>query len=163
MTVHRGEIYYIENNLVRFTTGSEQQGGRPGIIVSNEKCNEFSNVVEVVYLSTKTKTGKYMPTHVNVMASLPSVAKCEQIHSVDKIRLCEHIRDCTEEEMKEIDKALLISLGLDVAEAEDEKPLAIPVPAEKMVDLLKLEAEKNIYKNLYESLLDVVLFKKVTG
>lgn len=158
MTVRRGEIYYISSNLAINTIGSEQHGDRPGIIASNEKCNEFSNVVEVVYISTKTKTGKYMPTHVNVMASLPSVAKCEQIHSVDKIRLCEHIRDCTEEEMKEIDKALLISLGLNVAEVEAEKPLTIPVPAENMVDLLKLETERNIYKNMYESLLD-----KVTG
>lgn len=161
MTVHRGEIYYIENNLVRFTTGSEQQGGRPGIIVSNDKGNEHSETVEVVYLTTQYK--KPLPTHVAIMASVPSTALCEQVHSVDKSRIKEHLRNCTEEEMKEIDKALLISLGLNVAEAEDEKPLTIPVPAENMVDLLKLEAEKNIYKNLYESLLDVVLFKKVTG
>ena len=156
MTVHRGEIYYIENNLARITTGSEYNGGRPGIVVSNELCNEHSEVVEVVYLTTQDK--KPLPTRVKIMASVPSTALCEQIHSVDKSRIRDHIRDCTEEELKEIDKALLISLGLDVTKTEEEKPLTIPVPAENMVDLLKLETERNIYKNMYESLLD-----KVTG
>ena len=158
MTVRRGEIYYIENNLARFTTGSEQQGGRPGIIVSNDSCNEHSECVEVVYLTTSYK--KPLPTHVTVMASVSSTALCEQVHSVDKSRIKEHLRDCTEEEMKNIDKALLISLGLyaETEGTEDTKPLTIPVPAEKAVDLLKLETERNIYKNMYENLLD-----KVTG
>ena len=155
MTVHRGEIYYIENNLARITTGSEYNGGRPGIIVSNELCNEHSEVVEVVYLTSQDK--KPLPTHVKVMATVPSTALCEQICSVDKSRIRDHIRDCTEEEMKGIDRALLISLGLD-AENEDTDPCTIPVPVEKMVDALTLETERNIYKNLYESLLD-----KVTG
>ena len=155
MTVRRGEIYYIENNLARFTTGSEQQGGRPGIIVSNDSCNEHSECVEVVYLTTSYK--KPLPTHVTVMASVSSTALCEQVHSVDKSRIKEHLRDCTEEEMKKIDKALLISLGLD-AENEDTDPCTIPVPVEKMVDALTLEAERNIYKSMYEQLLD-----KITG
>lgn len=156
MTVHRGEIYYIENNLATVTVGSEQRSGRPGIIVSNDKGNEHSEHVEVVYLTTKDKTP--LPTHVKIMGTVPSTALCEQVHSVSKSRICDHIRDCTEEEMKEIDKALLISLGLAEVGTEAEKPLTIPVPAENMVDLLKLETERNIYKNMYESLLD-----KVTG
>ena len=156
MTVHRGEIYYIENNLARLTTGSEQQGGRPGIIVSNEKCNEYAAVVEVVYLSSQPK--KPLPTHVTVLASVPSTALCEQIHSVDKSRLQEHIRDCTEEEMKAVDKALLISLGLDVVETEGEAPAPFSLTSEQMLAAVKIEIERNLYKSMYESLLD-----KVTG
>ncbi len=161
MTVRRGEIYYIENNLATVTVGSEQRSGRPGIIVSNDKGNEHSEHVEVVYLTTKDKTP--LPTHVKIMASVPSTALCEQVHSVDKSRIKEHLRDCTEEEMKEIDNALLISLGLNVTETESKALSPFKLTSEQMLDVVKVETEKNIYKNLYESLLDVVLFKKVTG
>lgn len=50
----RGEIYYIESTYRE--TGSEQRGGRPAVIVSNDKNNENSEVVEVVYMTTKPKT-----------------------------------------------------------------------------------------------------------
>lgn len=49
----RGEIYYIESTYRE--TGSEQRGGRPAVIVSNDKNNENSEVVEVVYMTTKPK------------------------------------------------------------------------------------------------------------
>ena len=51
----RGEIYYIESTYRE--TGSEQRGGRPAVIVSNDKNNENSEVVEVVYMTTKPKNG----------------------------------------------------------------------------------------------------------
>lgn len=50
----RGEIYYIESTYRE--TGSEQRGSRPAVIVSNDKNNENSEVVEVVYMTTKPKT-----------------------------------------------------------------------------------------------------------
>lgn len=56
----RGEIYYIESTYRE--TGSEQRGGRPAVIVSNDKNNENSEVVEVVYMTTKPKND--LPTHV---------------------------------------------------------------------------------------------------
>lgn len=49
--MRRGEIYYIESTYRE--TGSEQRGGRPAVIVSNDKNNENSEVVEVVYMTTK--------------------------------------------------------------------------------------------------------------
>ena len=47
----RGEIYYIESTYRE--TGSEQRGGRPAVIVSNDKNNENSEVVEVVYMTSQ--------------------------------------------------------------------------------------------------------------
>ena len=43
MDIKRGDIYYIDKYP---TTGSEQQAGRPAIIVSNEKNNQHSATVE---------------------------------------------------------------------------------------------------------------------
>lgn len=62
----RGEIYYIESTYRE--TGSEQRGGRPAVIVSNDKNNENSEVVEVVYMTTKPKND--LPTHVFIRSAL---------------------------------------------------------------------------------------------
>ena len=75
----RGEIYYIESTYRE--TGSEQRGGRPAVIVSNDKNNENSEVVEVVYMTTKPKND--LPTHVFIRSALsPSTVLCEQVNSV---------------------------------------------------------------------------------
>ena len=63
-TVYRGEIYYVHETE---TTGSEQYGGRPAIIVSNNVGNEHSPVVEVVYLTTQEK--RQLPTHVDIFSA----------------------------------------------------------------------------------------------
>ena len=42
----RGQIYYVRSNYRE--EGSEQRGGRPAVIVSNDKNNANSNTVEVV-------------------------------------------------------------------------------------------------------------------
>ena len=49
----RGEIYYVRPASV--SVGSEQVAGRPAIVVSNDKANLYSPVVEMVYLTTKPK------------------------------------------------------------------------------------------------------------
>ena len=105
----RGEIYYIQSNWQE--TGSEQRAGRPAVIVSNDNNNNNSEVVEVVYLTTQPKTD--LPTHVLTRsASLPSTILCEQIYSVSTQRLGDYVGRLTEQEVKELDIALAISLGL---------------------------------------------------
>lgn len=81
------------------------------MIVSNNKANEHSPVVEVVYLTTQDK--KPLPTHVEVLCKVPSTALCEQVHSIYVDRLDDWIKTCTDEEMEAIDRALMISLGLN--------------------------------------------------
>jgi len=110
MNVKRGEIYYVKDTN---SVGHEQKDGRPAIIVSNEACNLFSPVVEIVYLTTSFKADKTLPTHVPInSAPEPSIAKCEHIHSVDKSRLSTHLGRCTRHEMRRINMALMISLGI---------------------------------------------------
>lgn len=113
----RGDIFFVRK---AFAEGAEQDAGRPAVIVSNNIGNEHSGIVEVVYLTTQEK--KPLPTHVEVLCKVPSTALCEQISSVSKDRLGDLIRTCTDGEMREIDKALMVSLGLTgfVSEAEYE-------------------------------------------
>ena len=107
--VFKGEIYYI---YPRETVGCEQTGGRPGIIVSNDVGNEHSKIVEIVYLTTKEK--KPLPTHVEInSANRRSTALCEQIETVSKERIGDYINSVTQNELNEIERALLISLDIN--------------------------------------------------
>lgn len=106
--VFRGDIYIVANKNNAY--GHEQRNSRPAVVVSNDKNNKFSTTVEVVYLTTKPKHS--LPTHVQVIGRMLSTALCEQITTIDKRRLGDFVRTCSDKEMREIDKALAISLGL---------------------------------------------------
>lgn len=112
-SARRGDIYYVRGT---YGTGSEQRGERPAIIVSNDTGNVHAPVVEVVYLTTKRKT--VIPTHVYInSAQRPSIALCEQVVTVCKSRLERYIGSITVAEMRQIDRALSVSLGIKGGEA----------------------------------------------
>lgn len=82
MDIKRGDIWYIESG---YSVGSEQRAGRPAIVVSNNRNNQYSGTVEVVYLTTQPK--RDLPTHVTISSlSRESTALCEQITSVSTER-----------------------------------------------------------------------------
>lgn len=156
MNITRGDIYYVD---AIDSVGSEQRGGRPAIVVSNDKCNQHSPVVEVVYLTTSPKTP--LPTHVTVRsAPRVSTALCEQVHSVDTKRFGSYCGCCTQQELSAVDMALLSSLGLDlmgggcsnpapvepVAEAGEEQPVEAP-------ELIAARAQLDLLRQMYDSLL----------
>lgn len=77
-SIKRGDIYFVTGAAV---TGSEQTGERPAIVVSYDTGNRYAPVVEIVYLTTKSKTK--IPTHIFISsAEQPSIALCEQIVTV---------------------------------------------------------------------------------
>lgn len=148
----RGDIFFITEGAY---TGSEQNGGRPGVIVSNDVGNKHSPNVEVVFLTSREK--KPMPTHVEVLCKVPSTALCENIQTVSKERLGSFIRSCTTSEMKNIDNALLCSLGIHAPTAVGggaQEPVSAPAAVSET------EIERNLYKTLYEQLLDKVMVSK---
>ena len=106
--MNRGEIYWVK---CAAACGSETRKDRPALIVSNELCNKHSPVVEIVYLTTKEK--KPLPTHVETYrGGRKQTVLCEQIQSVSKERIGERLWRLDQEEMKEVDRALAVSLGL---------------------------------------------------
>lgn len=112
MSIKRGDVYYIESY---YQTGSEQKAGRPAIIISNDKNNEFAGTVEVVYLTTQPK--RYLPTHVTIRSvSRESTALCEQITTVSTERIRNYMGHITEDEMESIETAILISLAIPANE-----------------------------------------------
>lgn len=145
----RGDIYYIEAGGV--CVGSEQKPGRPCVIVSNDLGNKYSSNVEVVFLTSQSK--KELPTHVSVICKVPSTALCENIQTVSKERLGTFIRACSDNEMREIDNALLCSLGITIPEVERELEESYNFPP-STEQISVAEIERNLYKSLYEQLLD---------
>lgn len=113
ITILRGDLFYADLSPV---IGSEQGGVRPVVIIQNDIGNKFSPTT-IVAAITSVKNKSSMPTHVNVgkdVGGLPkdSVILLEQIRTIDKRRLREKIGRMTDAKMKEIDKALGISVHL---------------------------------------------------
>lgn len=182
----RGEIYYIIPDDIKETVGSEQcNHDRPGIIVSNNVGNKHSSIVQVVYITTAPK--KNIPTHVEIYTTKkPSTALCEQICTVSKHRLRKYVNQCSSREMKDIDNALLISLGIGSnvepefyekydkvfedlinppkvtegkqAEVIEEKPVEAKEKKQKdiSIEVATLKAELNNYKKMYKDVYDIL-------
>lgn len=162
MRIHRGDIFWVRQDYA--AVGSEARKNRPAIIVSNDKNNTYSETVEIVYLTTAEK--KPMPTHVSIETmGKQSTALCEAVYTVDKERLENYFCTLTADEMKLVDHAVLVSLGLtvpptctaDVSQSlEPEKvrvPLNEPFGLEDAYRVLRKErdtllAQKEIYEKI---------------
>lgn len=109
--IKRGDIYYADLSPV---VGSEQGGTRPVLIVQNNVGNKYSPTVIVSAITSQLSKAK-IPTHIELPANvynLPkdSVILCEQIRTIDKRRLGQKVTSLDEQKMKEVNKALFISI-----------------------------------------------------
>ena len=111
-SVKRGDIFYADLSPV---VGSEQGGTRPVLIVQNDTGNRHSPTVIAAAITSQTGKAK-LPTHIELSSAdyhLPknSVVLLEQIRTLDKRRLKEKITTIDDGKMKEVNRAILISLG----------------------------------------------------
>ena len=97
--------------------GSEQGGKRPVIIIQNDVGNKFAPTVIVAAVTSRISKKPNQPTHVlidkNPAFSRPSVVLLEQIFTIDKERINNFMGLTSEWEMKQIEEALLKSLGIN--------------------------------------------------
>ena len=91
-SIKRGDIYYADLSPV---IGSEQGGMRPVLIIQNDVGNKYSpTVIAAAITSQKDKTK--LPTRISVSSQNCGLAKdsivlLEQIRTIDKRRLREHM------------------------------------------------------------------------
>ena len=110
MQYRRGDIIFVDNSVDR--VGCEQGGGRPAVVVSNDRFNKNSAVLGVVYLTSRVK--KPMESHVIVRSGNHyATVLCEQIYTLAKSRISSIFGHCTPYEMAAIDAALHYSLALE--------------------------------------------------
>ena len=112
-TVRRGEIYYADLSPV---VGSEQGGVRPVLIVQNDTGNRHSPTIIAAAITSRTGKAK-LPTHIELpgqSCGLPrdSIILLEQIRTIDKRRLREHMGRLDEKQMSMVDDAIAVSFGL---------------------------------------------------
>lgn len=109
----RGELYVVSLNP---TVGAEIRKTRPAVVVQNDLANRRSPIAIVAAVTSQFEEPLY-PTEVLVRApegglATDSVVLLNQIRSVDKSRLVRRLGVLKPETMKEVDRALLLSLGL---------------------------------------------------
>ena len=98
------------------SVGAEIRKTRPAVIVQNDPANRRSPITIVAAITSQFEEPLY-PTEVLVRApegglTTDSVVLLNQIRSVDKGRLVRRLGVLKPETMTEIDRALLLSLGL---------------------------------------------------
>lgn len=113
IVVRRGNIFYADLNPF---VGSEQGGIRPVIILQNDIGNKYSPTVIVACLTSK-ECKHTIPTHATLKGDYKNVKNSiillEQIRTIDKSRLLDYVDNIDEQDMLIVDKACLISMGLD--------------------------------------------------
>ena len=111
--IKRGDIYYADLSPV---VGSEQGGLRPILIVQNDIGNRYSPTIIAAAITSKLTKAK-LPTHIELPKDeygleKDSVVLLEQIRTLDKSRLKEKLSSLSEIKMQEVNRAMLISLGV---------------------------------------------------
>ncbi len=110
--IKRGLVVEINWNPHR---GSEQAGIRPAVIIQNDIGNKYSPTT-IVAASTTAKMKAY-PFVVHLEAreaglTEDSTINCSAILTVDKTCIVKKYDSVSENKMKEIDRAILASLGI---------------------------------------------------
>lgn len=111
--VRRGDIFYADLSPV---VGSEQGGTRPVLIVQNDTGNRHSPTVIAAAITSQTGKSR-LPTHINIVGSSVGLSKdsvilLEQVRTIDKRRLREHMGRLDDKYMAQVNDALAISFGL---------------------------------------------------
>ena len=118
--VKRGDIFYADLSPV---VGSEQGGTRPVLIVQNDTGNKHSPTVIAAAITSQTGKAR-LPTHISLAGHdvglyKDSVVLLEQIRTIDKRRLKEHMGRLDDTSMTRVDEALQISFGLGMDKEVD--------------------------------------------
>jgi len=110
---HRGDIYLVDLGT---NIGSEQGGCRPVLLVQNDIGNHFGPTLIVAPVSSRYWKKSKQPTHTLIEGiqnlSSPSVVLTEQLLTIDKVRVMKYLGEVPEDQMQNVNKAVMVSLGL---------------------------------------------------
>jgi len=106
-------VYLVSFNP---TVGKEIQKTRPALIIQNDISNRYSPITIVAPI-TSTLTGRLYPTEIFLQApegglDVNSRVLLNQLRAVDKQRLGRRLGRTSAATMNEVDRSLLITLGL---------------------------------------------------
>ena len=104
----RGEVWWVN-----FTpsVGGKIRKKRPAVIISNDAANEHLNRVQVVPLTSKVER-VYPSEAVVVLKDKQSKAMADQLTTVSKLRLMDRAGRLTNADMRKVERAVRVQLGL---------------------------------------------------
>jgi mRNA interferase MazF len=107
----RGEVWWVNFSP---SLGGEIQKKRPAVIVSNDTSNKFLNRVQVVPLTSRVERVYPSEAEVN-LGGRPNKAMADQLTTVSKMRLVSVAGRLTSSDLKRVEHAIRIQLGLSGA------------------------------------------------
>jgi len=93
------------------TRGTEIRKTRPAVVISNDSCNRYGS--RVVVLPVTSNVGSLYPGEARIeLRGKPARVLGDQIRSVDKGRLRSRIGRLRQDELRDVEDAVRITLGL---------------------------------------------------
>jgi mRNA interferase MazF len=104
----RGEVWWV--NFAP-AVGGEIRKQRPAVIVSNEAANKHLNRVQVIPLTSQI-TKLYPSEALVTFGGKQGKAMADQLTTVSKLRLVKYGGELSSAEMRQVEHAIRIHLGL---------------------------------------------------
>jgi mRNA interferase MazF len=108
--MRRGEVWWVDFDP---SVGGEIKKKRPAVIVSNDAANRHLNRVQVVPLTSRI--GRVYPSEALVtIGDRQGKAMADQLTTVSKLRLLDYEGELTADDVRKVERAICIQLGLRV-------------------------------------------------
>jgi len=114
-SIHRGDIWLVNLDP---TVGAEIKKTRPAVVISNDIANQYAATVTV--LPVTDRGDQVFPVEVEIPLKTgglvkSSKIKCQQIRTVDKLRLVRFLGVLPDHMVHAAERALCLHLALDPA------------------------------------------------